>query len=151
MTTIAQDILNLVVPPGHLISVTPPLSEAEAVKLEQAGYLVERTARETRIHPPFPETAASVIFKYPVRHGHINRLTLPEPCDILHVGLQSGVVTMWARVPPTPVRTRDRYFQVVGTGQPFPKSAEHLGTVQDGGYVWHLIEWTDVTRIERSR
>lgn len=92
--------------------------------------------------------AGDKIYKYPlpfnVRPG-IHRLLLPEPSSVVLVRMQGGVIHLWVRVGQGD--PRPRFFQIVGTGQPFPASAPHIGSVQDGGYVWHVLERTDVVDV----
>ena len=54
----------------------------------------------------------------------------------------AGRLCMWAIVNPDTGPDHDLHtFYVVGTGHPMPfdKSLEHLATVMDGPYVWHIF------------
>lgn len=92
--------------------------------------------------------ASDKIYKYPLTFGlgGIHRFCLPEPSGVVHVGMQDGTVQLWVRVGQGD--PRPRFFQVVATGQPFPTSARYVGTVQSGGYVWHVLERTDIVSVE---
>lgn len=64
--------------------------------------------------------------------------------EILHFGTQRpghGVLCMWALVDPDIGHEAQRFY-VIGTGQPMPdgKDLEHLATVQDGSFVWHIFK-----------
>lgn len=67
------------------------------------------------------------------------------PARFLHVGHQDGTVCLWAMVDEDK-KTWPRKFVVVGTGWllerhcAIPESMFHLGTVQIGGFVWHVFE-----------
>lgn len=60
---------------------------------------------------------------------------------IVHVASRSdSTVTFWTLDSGGP--KRDRVFQVVGTGQPYPADWKHRGTAlaAGGALVWHLME-----------
>lgn len=52
-------------------------------------------------------------------------------------------ITLWVDVPDenNPL-TRTRSFLVVGTGHGIPVHAQHLKTIFDSPFVWHLLEVT---------
>lgn len=128
-------------------TVTPQLT-AEAVQvIEAAGHSVKQRISESCIHRSFEASGSSVIHKYTVPYGAPFPQNLPEPCQILHVGVKGGVVVFWVSVPFEHTMRR-RYFQVVGTGQRFATATQYQGTVQDGDLVWHLIEHLNVHSIE---
>jgi hypothetical protein len=64
--------------------------------------------------------------------------SMPRGAKILSVGIQGSVVVFWAEVDPD-AGMEPRQFCVIGTGWDFENMAYH-GTVQDGDYVWHLME-----------
>lgn len=62
----------------------------------------------------------------------------PSLC-IAHVGMQDGVVTLWALCDlyqPKSLRT----FRIVRTGQAMEPVGHYLGTVLERSYVWHIFE-----------
>lgn len=67
-------------------------------------------------------------------------ITMPKGAETIAVQEQNGSICLWAIVDlnqPAEVRT----FLTVGTGQRLPKSGlAHIGTVQEGGFVWHVFE-----------
>ncbi len=79
----------------------------------------------------------------------MNAVDLSEDSEPVHIGSQGSQVVMWANVSPK-ATVRRRYFQVVGTGQPFPDDARYIGTVQIGELVWHVLERLDVLNVELS-
>lgn len=90
------------------------------------------------------------VFKYPLAQAPLGQrieVSMPFNAEILHVGMQDKVVTLWAMVDPQE-RCGTRYFSIFGTGQEIQSYTEtkytHLGTVFDREYVWHIFEevWT---------
>lgn len=81
------------------------------------------------------------IYKYPLKLklGEPQQVNLPTIHEVLHVAIQEGVITMWARVD-TNAMQRDTPFMIVGTGHAVPPGAIHRGTVFDEGFVWHIFE-----------
>lgn len=58
----------------------------------------------------------------------------------------SGKLCMWAIVNPDTDHEHDEHtFYIVGIGHdmPFDKSLEHLATVMDGPFIWHIFRETD--------
>lgn len=80
------------------------------------------------------------VFKYPVNlRRRTTRLCLSGP--IVHIGVQpDGVdsIMVWAESGVHKPTTR--LFQAVGTGGAVPEDSEHVGSVIDGAFVWHLYE-----------
>ena len=61
-----------------------------------------------------------------------------RPGDHLHLALQGGDIHAWAAVDPDRELVTAR-FRLVGTGGRVDPVWHHLGTVLDGGYVWHVF------------
>lgn len=85
------------------------------------------------------------IFKYPLQVAPINLLQLPKESKIIHVAIQMPAgICLWCEVPrPDDIHdVEERKIVVYGTGHEIPDSlkVEHLGTVMDGPYVWHVYE-----------
>jgi hypothetical protein len=80
-------------------------------------------------------------------------VSMPKGAQILHFGAQpsGGSPTqlpvsrlyVWALVDPN-AETEERLFAVVGTGQEWREDPttgmRHVGSTQDGPFVWHLFE-----------
>lgn len=81
------------------------------------------------------------IWKYTLESMHITSFDMPCGAEIKQVQMQQKRCTMWALVDPAAPRER-RKFYVVGTGHDIHDAynAEWLGTVQDGPFVWHVLE-----------
>jgi len=84
------------------------------------------------------------IWKYELDVRDSQTLLLPLDAEILSVGLQRGVICLWAKVD-TEVEGREIHeFRIVGTGHPVPRSEESkfLGTVimDNVGLVFHVFE-----------
>lgn len=88
-----------------------------------------------------------VIHKYPIQpYYQIQQITVPHGSKIVSCGVQDGQMVMWViKIEDTtnPDRMDFLRFMVVGTGwhidgrEYFP---DFKGTVQIGGYVWHVLE-----------
>jgi hypothetical protein len=71
----------------------------------------------------------------------VYEVNLPLDAQILHVGVQNGIICIWALVTPGVVFITHQ-IQIVGTGREAPERFEkYLGTVMQGGgtFVWHLF------------
>ena len=79
-----------------------------------------------------------VIYTYPL--GDFPRpctQAMPEDAQVVHVGQQHGVVTVWALVDPDAPK-HEVTLSVVATGEPF--DGYYLGTAQmPNGLVWHVV------------
>lgn len=81
----------------------------------------------------------SVVLKFPLSPVDEQYLMMPEPADLLHVGEQDGVLTLWARVPEMGPYTM-RTILVRGTGH-HAGDEPHIGTaICDNGFVWHVFD-----------
>lgn len=74
------------------------------------------------------------ILKYPFDQTHT---AFPEGAEILKVGMQHGVLTVWALVDP---KAGTLYPAIYGTGEQAQEGSRHLFTFFEGGYVWHVFE-----------
>ena len=88
------------------------------------------------------------IWKYPIQEEAI--FEMPKGAEILSVQVQDGLPTLWALVDPDAPKER-RGFLVVGTGwklshEWFSQARIFIGTVQLGGFVWHIFEGSDVAK-----
>lgn len=78
-----------------------------------------------------------IIYKYPLKLG-VTELQVPYSCKVLSVQMQGDTPTLWAMVDPEGL-PRSLKVHCIGTGQEVPKHTFHIGTVQDGAYVWHFF------------
>lgn len=80
------------------------------------------------------------VYKYTlqVKDGPQNP-RIPVSAEIRHIGMQDGDIQIWAEVD-TRQDPSNRLFAVYATGQPIKTLGSHIGTVQDGGLVWHIFE-----------
>ncbi len=81
------------------------------------------------------------IWKYPIPIGET--VKIEATCNPVHVDLDpaTGAPCVWMlAVPGAP--TVPRIFEVYGTGTPVPDHARHVGSVRDGGFMWHVFEVT---------
>jgi hypothetical protein len=86
------------------------------------------------------------IHKFPISLEERQTVALPYGARALHVGVQAGVVCLWALFDEKGQLGRGpvaREFAVYGTGFALPDDVgTHLGTVQIDGFVWHVFEVT---------
>lgn len=68
-------------------------------------------------------------------------VNMPTGAQLLWFGFQQNEPVVWALVDPGLIG-ETRWLQVVGTGQEISDEglSGHVGTVQEGPYVWHLFE-----------
>jgi len=81
------------------------------------------------------------VFKYTLFvQGGEQYVPLPIGAEVLHVDVQYEQITFWARVDSFAAQEQRRFI-VAGTGHELPPiDLKHLGTVQVGGFVWHVFE-----------
>ena len=87
-----------------------------------------------------------VIHKYPLAITGFQIVKLPVLSQILSAQMQRGVLCLWVLVDTEDVAVplnKSLEIEVVGTGNPMPDvRRSHIGTVQDGAFVWHVFERT---------
>lgn len=88
--------------------------------------------------------AMKTIFKYPIEVTDRQIVRMPRGAQILSVQYQGKQLCIWAQVDDQEPLV-DRVVLVCGTGHPMPEAPvgvflHHIGTVQDGPYVWHVFE-----------
>ena len=81
------------------------------------------------------------IFKYEMPDaGKTKEVYLPKDAQVLSVQAQDQKIYLWAAVEESNAAELRR-FRTVGTGWDLPSgSIEHLGTVQQSIFVWHVWE-----------
>lgn len=80
-------------------------------------------------------------WRLPVTDGPFP-IALPVGSQLLHAEMAHGPshdIEMWAEVE-TGMNAEQRWFIVRGTGHPVPDDAEHIASMRDGAFVWHLFE-----------
>ena len=78
-----------------------------------------------------------VVYKYRV-DGFVNYYTVPAPAKPLFFALQGGTPYVWVEHPINSEEAVELIFVTVGTGHVIPEGAEHIGSLIDGAFVWHL-------------
>lgn len=81
------------------------------------------------------------IYKYPLAlaDAEVVQLDIPQGGQILTMGVQQGIPTLWVLVEVGRPEER-RMFRTVGTGHDVPGGVKFVGTWFDGPYVWHVFE-----------
>jgi hypothetical protein len=85
------------------------------------------------------------VFKYELDIFATGRCSINVPKDskVLHFDFQNDKPHVWLEVITDGDHfypTEDIFFSIVGTGFHVPDKHEHIGTVQQGPYVWHLYQ-----------
>lgn len=82
------------------------------------------------------------IFKYPLINIESQEVKHPANWRPLHVGMQSGRITIWAEVDPDENEEEEEksVILIIPTGGTVPPDIRYLGTALDGPYVWHVYE-----------
>ena len=81
------------------------------------------------------------IFKYALRFGEPNNLSLTAGSKFLYAAEQHNCICVWYEVPHGPQQIRS--LQNIPTGEAVvPKLANHLSSVlaNGGNFVWHIYE-----------
>jgi hypothetical protein len=81
------------------------------------------------------------IYKYRIEFVRTT-LTLPIGAKFVHFAEQGGEMCAWFEIDNDVARAKQRTFTIYGTGQLHKIEGRHLGTAQDGVFVWHLYEVT---------
>jgi hypothetical protein len=87
-----------------------------------------------------------VIYKYPLELQGLNIIEMPKGAEILSIQEQLATITIWAILNPDEETKEKRFFEIYGTGQPFPVNRNYnwLATcVMKTGFVWHVFETTN--------
>lgn len=81
----------------------------------------------------------NVIYKYELKLEVFQKIKLPLVKKLLSVQVQGDKICLWFAVDDKAIKL-DVCFYVVGTGHEIPEPAtNHIGTVQQGAYVWHIF------------
>lgn len=80
------------------------------------------------------------IHKYYVHHMTKQQIKMPEYAKIIDLKKIGTGIYLWAVVDPDKdIKPRDIYL--IGTGHKMPEAyTEHIGTVEDEGFIWHFFE-----------
>lgn len=79
------------------------------------------------------------ILQYDIFLDTTKSIDLPSNAKCVQFASQNGVLQIRFEVEGT-APTVERRFRVYATGQDIPNGHAHLGTCQQGSFVWHLYE-----------
>lgn len=84
------------------------------------------------------------IWKYQLKMevGNLEFFEMPRGSDVVRVGMQKGIICIWACVLPDDDQIEKRLFYFSGTGMPVSVKDRYVGGTQDGEYEWHVWERT---------
>lgn len=89
-----------------------------------------------------------VVYKYPLAMAEVSTIEIPYDASIVHVDKQGQTYCIWAehgvdypddndhKVPVMKQHT----FRIFGTGHLIPDGMSHIGSLQDGPFVFHVYE-----------
>ena len=83
------------------------------------------------------------IWKFPLRLKDNQLVRMPQGAKLLSVQLQNGQIQLWALVDLDYKERVNRMIAIRGTGHDVESAlsdCEFIGTVQDGGLVWHVFD-----------
>lgn len=79
-----------------------------------------------------------VVYKYPLDLNRETTVHLVAPAKVVHFGKQGSLYCVWVEHPISGRPDTTITFYVVGTGHPIPEGYEHVQSIFDGPFVWHL-------------
>lgn len=80
------------------------------------------------------------IWKFQIGKLGKSTLQIPEGYQVLDFQMQDRVPCLWVLID-LRSKAQKAEFLLVGTGNPFDEGdVKYVGTVQDGGLVWHLFD-----------
>ena len=84
------------------------------------------------------------IYKYPLEVENIQELEVPGSFQFLHLDTQEDKICVWGFVDPHDISLYTYRIHCFGTGQDIKPSVNlkrrnHLGTIQQHGFVWHFF------------
>lgn len=84
------------------------------------------------------------VFKYQLNRDGVTELVLPKYSWIVKSAIQDDQICLWIVVDTTINEISVRKFSVYGTGWDITfDSLDHIDTILDGSYVWHVFEIFD--------
>jgi hypothetical protein len=85
-----------------------------------------------------------IVLKHELRStiGEPQKVALTIGCEIIKVDIQRSRICLWAVHHAVDHPRHERQFVIVATGQESPHiyKRTHIGTIQDGVFVWHIFE-----------
>jgi len=81
----------------------------------------------------------SIVYKYKLERLESQFLEIPVVADILSVQIQNGDICLWALVD-LELGVENKEIIIVGTGMTINCNVNHIGTVQEDSFVWHVFE-----------
>jgi hypothetical protein len=88
-----------------------------------------------------PSRTNSRIWKFPIAITDAQVVSMPFNAEVISVQFQRGDLVLWAKGCSGDQVQLPRVFCIYGTGHPmFDVDRDYVGTVQDGGLVWHVFE-----------
>lgn len=79
------------------------------------------------------------VHKFAVVDGSLI-VDLPASAKVVRVAVQGGLLCAWFELDPAAKKDTHRVFRVVGTGHPIDDEEIHVGSCEDGPFIWHLYE-----------
>lgn len=80
------------------------------------------------------------IHKYILMASTSTVVHLPVDAQVVHCAKQDSYICIWVMLDLSQPPTVSRTFEVVGTGWDIEDGRVHVGSLLDGGFVWHVLE-----------
>ena len=83
------------------------------------------------------------VWKFPFPFGNKIEVDMPKGAEVIHFDVNYKTFCLWAIVDTERVEVATRYFRLHGTGHhisPDIGKDNHIATLQDGKFVWHIFE-----------
>lgn len=80
------------------------------------------------------------IWKFPIPYQEQFIVATKAGAKPVLIALQDGKPHLWLEVDKRTLNEVHYIYNVVGTGHDIPERGEHVGSWQDGSFVWHLYK-----------
>lgn len=82
-----------------------------------------------------------VIYKYILTFGEPRVIDLPKDSKFVLAGFQNGNLCVWFEIETkNKSEIEQREFTIWPTGIEYPCNQQHVASLQDGSFVWHITE-----------
>ena len=79
------------------------------------------------------------IYEYQLALAESQYVAMPEGAEVLSIGLQNGIITIWVKVEPQNPSIAYAFY-IAGTGGEVPNNTEFIGTVMQDRFVWYVFQ-----------
>ena len=80
------------------------------------------------------------VYKYGISRSGITRVEMPGEAYIIKAAIQKDNIFIWALVDLEDTDKDYHDFVVLATGEEVDYRLDHIDTIQEGPYMWHVFE-----------